>query len=228
MRISTLIPTKNEEARIGPLLDALRSYGAQEVIVCDGSSTDRTREIAQEKGARVIVETGGLAAQLNAAAREASGEGVFFLSADSTLLCDPYPPIRKALSNPKNVGGGFSLDLGEDIQWKIISLGANFRARRMGLPMGDQGIFLWRDSFLRIGGFRKGPLLPDLDLMDRARDLGRVVILKEKLRSSPRRYEENGLLRNWLANQMLLAAHLQFPDRAPKWAEGLLKRLRRR
>ncbi len=228
MHISTLIPTKNEEARIGPLLDALRSYGAGEVIVSDGGSTDRTREIASAKGVKTIVDTGGLAAQLNAAAREASGQGVFFLPADSTLLCNPYPAIERALSNPKIVGGGFSLDLGGEIRWKILSLGANFRAARMGLPMGDQGIFLWRDSFLRIGGFRNGPLLPDLDLMDRARDLGRVVVLREKLRSSPRRYEENGLLRNWLANQMLLAAHLRFPDRAPKWAEGLLKRLRHR
>lgn len=60
--VSFVIPTLNEEEAIGPTLDALpletleKAGWETEVLIVDGASTDRTREIAEEKGARVIVE----------------------------------------------------------------------------------------------------------------------------------------------------------------------------
>ena len=53
-RLSAVIPTINEENTIGEIIDELRNSGVLEIIIVDTNSTDRTREIAREKGARVI------------------------------------------------------------------------------------------------------------------------------------------------------------------------------
>ncbi len=228
MSVSTIIPTLNEEANIGPLLDSLSAHRAEEVIVVDGGSADRTRGIAGEKGARVFEEKGGLVRQLNQGAKAAKGEILFFLPADSRLLGNPFPPMERLLGDRMNAGGGFTLDYGEEIRWKILSAGANFRGRRLRLPMGDQGIFLRREDFLRLGGFREGPLLPDLDLVKRLSHYGIITVLPERLGTSPRRYEQNGLVRNWALNQALFITHRAFPEKAPAWAIAALQRLRRR
>ncbi|MEW6775306.1 MAG: glycosyltransferase, partial [Bdellovibrionota bacterium] len=173
-------------------------------------------------------QEGGLIRQLNRGAQEAKGDILFFLPADSRLLENLFQPIERALQEPGSAGGGFTLDYGEELRWKILSAGANFRGRRLGLPMGDQGIFLRREDFERLGGFREGPLLPDLDLMKRLSHYGKITVLPERLGTSPRRYEQNGLFRNWVLNQALFITHQAFPEKAPAWAIAALGRLRRR
>jgi len=224
--ISTVVPTWNEEAGIGRLVTALREFGADEVLVADGGSADRTVEIARAAGAQTLLSERGVVRQLNAAAARTKGEALLFLHADSELLSDPFGPIRRALRDAGVVAGGFQLDYGERSRYRMLAAGANRRARLMGLPMGDQGLFIRRKVFDRIGGFRCGPLLPDLELMREARRHGRVVLLPERLRSSPRRYEANGLVRNLIANQALLLTHRLAGDHPPAWAVRLLKTLR--
>lgn len=62
MKVTILLPTLNEEGGVGPTLDAIdrAAFAAQgwdlEVLVVDGASTDRTKEVAEAKGARVLVE----------------------------------------------------------------------------------------------------------------------------------------------------------------------------
>lgn len=56
-KVSFIIPTLNEESRIGILIDNIKKLSAvnnYEIIVSDGHSTDKTREIAEKKGALVI------------------------------------------------------------------------------------------------------------------------------------------------------------------------------
>jgi glycosyltransferase involved in cell wall biosynthesis len=86
MRISIIIPTLNEEATLPRLLDSIgiQEFEDYEVIVADAHSQDRTREIAQSRGCRVV--DGGLpAAGRNAGAAVARGELLFFLDADVVL-----------------------------------------------------------------------------------------------------------------------------------------------
>lgn len=89
MKVSVIIPTLNEAARIGALLRALRAqdYSALEVIVCDGGSTDGTPEIVRALSAATpnitLLETArGTSFQRNAGAKEATGELLIFMDAD--------------------------------------------------------------------------------------------------------------------------------------------------
>ena len=64
MRISIIIPVLNEETTIGPLLEALRDRGEDELLVADGGSVDRTVEIASGH-AHIVHASAGKAVQMN-------------------------------------------------------------------------------------------------------------------------------------------------------------------
>jgi hypothetical protein len=222
--ISTIIPTRNEEAQLGALLASLRDAGAEEVLVADAHSTDRTVEVARARGVSTLAVAGSAARQLNLAAERTRGSVLFFLHADSTLLDLPYPAIRRAFGDPAVVAGGFQLHYADP--YALVAAVANLRARATGLPMGDQGLFVRRSLFEALGGYPEGPLLPDLELMRSARRHGKVALLPERLGSSPRRYQVHGFLPNLLANQLLLSTNRLTGSRPPVWAVRLLGRLR--
>ena len=102
--ISAIIPTFNEEHTIGSLLENLKELGAEEVIVADGNSVDRTVEIASTY-ARVIRSQTCRALQMNAGARASSGEVLLFLHADVRLGSGGVAAVRESLRDPELVGG---------------------------------------------------------------------------------------------------------------------------
>jgi glycosyltransferase involved in cell wall biosynthesis len=84
--ISVIVPSLNEEKYIGNVFDGLdaQTFKDFEVIVVDGNSTDKTREIVKKRGGKVIIERRphiGLAR--NTGAKAAKGEILFFTDADS-------------------------------------------------------------------------------------------------------------------------------------------------
>ena len=84
LRVTVVIPTKDEEGLIGEIVDEVRPY-ADEMLVVDGHSRDRTRDIAMEHGARVILDGGrGKGDALRLAIREATTEIVVFIDADGS------------------------------------------------------------------------------------------------------------------------------------------------
>jgi glycosyltransferase involved in cell wall biosynthesis len=83
-KITVVIPTKDEEGLVGEIVDSVRPY-ADEVLVIDGHSRDRTREIAVEHGARVVLDHGrGKGEALRLAFDEAAGDVVVFIDADGS------------------------------------------------------------------------------------------------------------------------------------------------
>jgi dolichol-phosphate hexosyltransferase len=97
--VSVVIPTKDEEGLIAEIMDAVRPY-ADEILVVDGHSTDRTRAIAAEKGARVVLDAGrGKGEALRRSFAEARYDILVFIDADGSHEPNDIPqlvaPIRR-------------------------------------------------------------------------------------------------------------------------------------
>jgi rSAM/selenodomain-associated transferase 2 len=218
LKISVIIPALNEAERIE---EAIRGVdGAHEVIVADGGSIDGTGEAAERGGARVVRTGPGRGAQCDAGAGAATGEVLLFLHADTELPPGWRSSVEKALKDSRTVGGGFALSIGSR-QWRyrVVETLANIRARRLKLIYGDQGIFARRDAFIKAGGFRKLPLMEDVDCVKRLRRAGDVVLLDERVVTSPRRWSGRGVLLVTLKNWLILTLyHLGVPpERLYNW-----------
>ncbi|HMF47437.1 MAG TPA: glycosyltransferase, partial [Candidatus Saccharimonadales bacterium] len=85
MNISVIVPVLNEEKTIGAALTALSQLAPYEIIVVDGGSGDRSGEICRQFDVQLIPSERGRARQMNHGARQASGEVLLFLHADTRL-----------------------------------------------------------------------------------------------------------------------------------------------
>ncbi len=192
--ISIIVPTRNESETIAVTLAPLREPGVLEVIVADGASRDDTREIAQSLADRVIEAPPGRARQMNAGAAAARGEIMLFLHADTIVPRGFAAAIVAACE--RAIGGRFDVALdAEGLRFRIIETAINLRSRLSGLFTGDQGLFIRADVFRELGGYPDQPLLEDLALSRAMRRRGRVAALRERLRTSGRRWQRHGTVR---------------------------------
>ncbi len=151
----------------------------------------------------------GRGVQMNAGAAVARGEALWFLHADVVPPLGAARAISVALGDAGIVGGAFGFRLRERHAYAPwLDATVNLRSRVFGLPYGDQGVFVRRGAFERLGGFRPLPLMEDVDFVRRLRRLGHMAVLDLPVEISARRWEREGFLRVTLRNQMLLAAHL--------------------
>lgn len=202
VKISVVLPVLNEADTLPLALEPLHGLNDLEVIVVDGGSQDASVASARRFTSQVVSEAPGRAWQMNAGARKATGEVLLFLHADSRVDAKGLSTLRAAMLSPEVVGGAFRLKLDSPrLGIRAISAGANFRARWLGLPFGDQGLFVRADVFQRIGGFPEIPLMEDVAFVRKLRREGKVVLLHDRVVSSPRRWERDGVwsttLRNW-------------------------------
>jgi rSAM/selenodomain-associated transferase 2 len=204
--ISVIIPTLNEAAHIDRLLTEVLRGKAVEVLVVDGGSEDATTDKAAARGVRVCRCPAGRARQMNWGAALAQGEVFFFLHADSRLPAGYGDIIRRALAGEGVAAGAFSLGIDADSSGlRFIASCANLRSRSLGLPYGDQGLFLRADRFQACGGFPELPIMEDVVMVRRLRKTGRIVTVPERIRTSSRRWERLGVLRTTLINQAIVA-----------------------
>ncbi len=206
--ITVIIPTVNEERHICAALCRVRNRPGTEVIVVDGGSTDRTRELAETLGARVITTSRGRARQMNWGAQHAQGSMLLFLHADS-ILPERWPDVlRGALQAPGMVAGAFALQFDERLPWLgLIQRLVAFRSRVMGLPYGDQGLFVHAWAFHAIGGFPALDIMEDFEFVRRIKRLGRVTMSPLPVRSSTRRWKRVGPLRVSVINQLVITGY---------------------
>jgi rSAM/selenodomain-associated transferase 2 len=201
--VSILVPTLDEERELPALLHALASMpGRWEVVVADGGSRDATLAIARAHLAPrvVVVEApGGRAAQLNAAARVATGDVLLFLHADSRLPCDAYASLAEAWRTPEVAGGNFALRFDGDGVFER-TLGAIYRVqRRHGFYYGDSSVWVRREAFDALGGYREIPVMDDYDLVRRMERSGHTRCLPGPATTSARRWHAMGIPRTVLA-----------------------------
>jgi rSAM/selenodomain-associated transferase 2 len=209
--ISIIVPVLNEAKVIEPLLEHLLALEEEhEVIVVDGGSSDDTAAISS-RYVKVISSQRGRARQMNAGAREAKGEVLLFLHADCRLPPGAIQGIEAALAEPACMGGCFTLSLDEEgLIYRLFALFARLRMRLTGRMAGDEGIFVRREIFARMGGFAEIALMEDWDFSRRLRSYGRVKQLPLKITSSARRWKKWGIWRTfWLMRKLRLLYFLK-------------------
>lgn len=196
MNISVIVPVLNEEKSIGATLVALMALAPYEIIIVDGGSTDRTRTIAEQYGISVVASERGRARQMNRGARQASGEVLLFLHADTSLPSSAFADISATLTDPRYFGGRFDVELDGD-HWLLpmVARMISYRSRVTKVGTGDQAIFVRRAAFVRIGGFPDIPLMEDIAFCRALKKNGAVACLRSRVITSARRWEADGVWR---------------------------------
>ena len=205
-KISIIIPTLNEEKTISQCLETVVNIPGIEIIVSDGGSTDSTVEIAgQHSDVKVVHSQAGRSIQMNNGAACARGEILLFLHADCILPREDVLKIRQIFDSGKFVGGAFQIRLLSDkFTYRWLEMGINFRSKAFKLPYGDQGLFVKRSIFEKLGGFREMPVCEDLDFVYRLRrKYGEIAILNGRISSSVRTWKNRGIFRTSFRNQLL-------------------------
>ncbi len=193
MKLSVVIPTLNEAANIGVLLERLsHTPGIDEVVVADGGSTDGTPELVRSSAVRLVRSGAGRGVQLNAGARVAWGDVLLFLHADVVPPPEVALQIRSAIEAGR-IGGNFRLSYpGGGVLGRWLELLHPFY-RALGRYYGDSGIFVRRDVYERIGGFPEIPVMEDLVFVREMERAGETAYLPGPMVSSPRRWEDRPL-----------------------------------
>ena len=210
MRISVILPVLNEERAIGPTIAAVMALHPNELIVVDGGSSDDTRKISAQSGAKVLMTGPGRARQMNRGALDATGDILLFLHADTRLPASAFRDIESALSDARCLGGRFDVELDSD-RWLLKAVGfmISLRSRLSKVGTGDQAIFVRREILAELGGFPDMPLMEDIAFCRMLRRAGKVACLRSKVVTSARRWEADGVWRTifkmWMLKLLYLA-----------------------
>lgn len=202
MTLTIIVPVLNEFEAISLLADSLARLCAEdvEVVLVDGGSTDGSVEKARAAGLRVLEAPRGRARQMNVGAGATRGEVLLFLHADTALPLGARDAVLGALANGQRVWGRFDVRIGgRALMLRVVAWFINWRSRLTGVATGDQAMFATRGAFEAVGGFPDQPLMEDLELSRRLRELSRPVCLRARVVTSGRRWERNGVWRTiWL------------------------------
>jgi rSAM/selenodomain-associated transferase 2 len=196
-KLSIIMPVLDEGERIAAALDALAGMRAlgTEVIVVDGGSRDATIQRARLRADLVISAPRGRAVQMNAGAAKATGDILLFLHADTQLSRHADHVVLSGLERSGRAWGRFDVTIeGRHPLLLVVGFLMNIRSRLTGISTGDQAIFARRDAFQEAGGYPEIPLMEDIALCKRLKRVSRPLCVSERVVTSGRRWEENGVL----------------------------------
>lgn len=211
--ISVIVPVIYEQDQIKMFLRHIKEISADEqaeIILIDGDPDGSTiAQISPDEALR-LRSPKGRGAQMNAGAAAAQGDILLFLHADTFLPENAFKQIKKALEDGTRRCGAFDMDInGNHFLLKLTARCASLKHRITRVPYGDQAIFIQADFFHEIGGYCEIPLFEDVELMRRIKKLGeKIVILCSRVKTSPRKWENDGILytifRNWTLQTLYL------------------------
>lgn len=208
-RLSLVVPALNEGKLLLCCLERLAPFRAagHELILVDGGTTGLPCELLRERVDRLLISPPGRARQMNLGAAAARGEVLWFLHVDAV----PPPGADRVLLDSLGGGSGwgrFDVRLsGPHPLLRWVERGMNLRSRWSGIATGDQGIFVDRQSFARVGGYPRQPLMEDIEISRRLKRLSPPHCLRAALRVSSRRWERHGILRTILLMWLLRLAY---------------------
>lgn len=190
-QISIVVPVFNEAPLIRSFLLHLRRQAPQaEIIVADGGSRDGTAEIAAAFCDRVVRSECNRARQMNAGARRALGDVLWFLHADTQVPTRALEKIEQALAMRNVAGGYFRIHLPRsDFVYRLTDCFAHYAGLLLRIRCGDHGIFCRREIFEELGGFPETPVMEDVEFFRMISESGRMQVVPQYLTVSPRRYE---------------------------------------
>ena len=218
MKFSVIIAACNEGAQIGSSLKRLRQISQSspmELIVVDGGSNDDTAAEARQWADQVLTlgaPNRGL--QLDAGAKKASGDLLFFLPADA----QPPGNWQTALehfwlaNHPAPVAASvFTVDYGSSFSFRLVSRLANSAVQWRGLASGDHGLCTTPDLYKQSGGYPPQAYREDIVFCERLGRFGEVVRLPDRIWPAARRMHRAGPLRcalkhGWLTLRYKLGA----------------------
>ncbi len=178
MDCSVVIPAMNEASRITKTLQALKDQdydGNYEIIVVVNNTTDNTVEVAGKLADRVLdLDKGGVWNARNVGVKEAKGEVILFIDADTTA---PGDWIRKYMEVYRKdpvvmAAGGLLWPMEDGFRNRLSFRIFNWRTRQSRYTMLFGGNSSYRrDFFLKTGGFSEDSYLEDIELSVRVRDV---------------------------------------------------------
>ncbi len=207
--ISVIIPTLNEAMYIGSTLAWLAGLPDDfEIIVVDGGSIDSTKEICSRFSAVCYIQMANAqrARQMNRGAGEATGDILLFLHADTLPPDNFIRLVNEAMSAKEVIGGAFSIEFDND-HWLLTIISRLTRLNLPWLTFGDHGIFLRKADFLGMNGFAEMPILEDLELQLRLHKRGLLIRPKASMRTSARRFVNQGVIRQTILDLAILAGY---------------------
>ena len=203
-KISIIIPTINEANNLPLLLSDLSITQKEgEIIVVDCESEDRTVDIAKIYGAKVHnskERNRGL--QLDIGARNSKEEWLIFLHADTRITHDWLTKIKSILKTNKDNIYYFKFKINSrKLIYRVLEFLVNIRSQYFKQPYGDQGLIIHRSTYLKNNGFRKIPLMEDIDFLRRLNNKKDLKQLNMPIFTSSRKWERTNIflqaIKNW-------------------------------
>jgi rSAM/selenodomain-associated transferase 2 len=227
IKISIIIPIYNEEEAIDKLLLYIEKNVSQsiqyEIIVVDGGSTDSSKnKVIEHKNVTLVTSEKGRAKQLNAGAKIATAELLYFLH------CDSFPPknFDRFIMNQLQKGneaGCFRMKF--DYSHPVLQFSQWFtKINHISCRGGDQSLFVSKTLFDEIKGFNEDYIIyEDNEIISRLYQQKQFVVIPEDLITSARRYRENGV---WRLQYHFAVIHLK--RRLGHSAESMLNYYKKR
>jgi rSAM/selenodomain-associated transferase 2 len=214
-RVSVVIPVYRDGAALARLLGSQSLAGTEVIVSTARGDADVQMPVMPSTSSVMWVEgERGRARQMNTGAAAATGDWLLFLHADTDLPLRWRDAIAAADRSANVVNGCFRFALdATGIAARAIECGVRARVALFGLPYGDQALFVRRDVFREIGGYRDLPIMEDVDLVRRLRRRGRMFSSPLTAVTSARRWEREGWTRRTGANLLLIL--LYFAGVAP-------------
>lgn len=191
--ISVIIPLYNEAKTIVRMQDQLEPLRNKcEILFVDGGSTDGTLELIRSHF-KVIQSQKGRASQMNAGAKASHGDILFFLHCDSELPAHLLAEIRVVMMryNAGCFGIAFHSKNFFMFTCRVIS---NHRVKDRKVMFGDQGIFVDRELFFKVGMFPEIPIMEDYEFsLTLKKQKVKLGMARSRIYTSDRRFPKGTL-----------------------------------
>ncbi len=196
--VAIVIPIINEAKVLPDTLKSLHGLPVDELVFVDGGSTDSSRALIAAQNYQCLISPPGRAKQMNLGAHSTRSDIILFLHADTRLSSSHILNIKKSYIEGFS-SGRFDIRFADRaLTYRIISFFINVRSRLTKVSTGDQAMFVRRELFMQLEGFKDIPLMEDIELSKRLRAAGNVKCLTDKVVTSNRRWQNFGIARTVL------------------------------